>query len=303
MTKNDPRKALGKGLQALLPNRSTSVVFPPQGITPARAGSVQFILIEQVTANPDQPRRDFDATALMELSQSIEREGIIQPLLVRQTAPDQYQIIAGERRWRAAKSAGLTEVPVIVRTADDEQALELAIVENIQREDLNPIELAMAFQRMAAELGLSHDQIGQKTGKQRVTITNAVRLLQLPRDVQQMIGSKQLSPGHARALLKFEDEDLQRELAIRCVREGWSVRQIEEFTRTDVGLGARKTRGKNEPKPLDPNVKEAISEMERVLGTKVRIVEKARGKGHIEIEYYSAEDLSRIYDLIVPTIN
>jgi ParB family chromosome partitioning protein len=264
---------------------------------------VQFISIERVTPNPNQPRREFEATALMELSQSIEREGIIQPLLVRLTAPDEYQIIAGERRWRAAKSAGLTEVPVIVRTADDEQALELAIVENIQREDLNPIELAMAFQRMAAELGLSHDQIGQKTGKQRVTITNAVRLLQLPTDVQQMIGSKQLSPGHARALLKFDDEDLQRELAIRCVREGWSVRQIEEFTRPNAGLSDRKLRRKNEAKPLDPNVKEAISEMERVLGTKVRIVEKAHGKGHIEIEYYSDDDLSRIYDLIVPTIN
>jgi ParB family chromosome partitioning protein len=239
----------------------------------------------------------------MELSQSIEREGIIQPLLVRQTGLDEYQIIAGERRWRAAKSAGLTEVPAIVRTADDDQALELAIVENIQREDLNPIELAMAFQRMAAELGLSHDQIGQKTGKQRVTITNAVRLLQLPPDVQQMIASKQLSSGHARALLKFDDEDLQRELAIRCVREGWSVRQIEEYTRPDAGLSGRKARRRNEAKPLDPNVKEAISEMERVLGTKVRIVEKARGKGHIEIEYYSDDDLSRIYDLIVPTIN
>jgi ParB family chromosome partitioning protein len=304
MTKNDPRKALGKGLQALLPSRtSTSVVSLPPTPAPPRAGSVQFISIERVTPNPNQPRREFEATALMELSQSIEREGIIQPLLVRLTAPDEYQIIAGERRWRAAKSAGLTEVPVIVRTADDEQALELAIVENIQREDLNPIELAMAFQRMAAELGLSHDQIGQKTGKQRVTITNAVRLLQLPTDVQQMIGSKQLSPGHARALLKFDDEDLQRELAIRCVREGWSVRQIEEFTRPNAGLSDRKLRRKNEAKPLDPNVKEAISEMERVLGTKVRIVEKAHGKGHIEIEYYSDDDLSRIYDLIVPTIN
>jgi ParB family chromosome partitioning protein len=304
MTKNDPRKALGKGLQALLPNRSsTSVVFSPAQPAPARAGSVQFISIEQVTPNPNQPRRDFEATALMELSQSIEREGIIQPLLVRETGPNEYQIIAGERRWRAAKSAGLTEVPAIVRTADDDQALELAIVENIQREDLNPIELAMAFQRMAAELGLSHDQIGQKTGKQRVTITNAVRLLQLPPDVQQMIASKQLSSGHARALLKFDEEDLQRELAIRCVREGWSVRQIEEFTRPNLALSGRKPRRRNEAKPLDPNVKEAISEMERVLGTKVRVVEKASGKGHIEIEYYSDDDLSRIYDLIVPTIN
>ena len=290
---------LGRGLAALF------------GETPTRTGTesasedIRRLPIDLLDPNPFQPRMNFDEEMLQDLAESIRTQGVLQPILVRPhpEVAARYQIIAGERRWRAAKSAGLTEVPVIVRTADDEQALELAIVENIQREDLNPIELAMAFQRMAAELGLSHDQIGQKTGKQRVTITNAVRLLQLPRDVQQMIGSKQLSPGHARALLKFEDEDLQRELAIRCVREGWSVRQIEEFTRTDVGLGARKTRGKNEPKPLDPNVKEAISEMERVLGTKVRIVEKARGKGHIEIEYYSAEDLSRIYDLIVPTIN
>jgi ParB family chromosome partitioning protein len=235
----------------------------------------------------------------MELSQSIEREGIIQPLLVRQIAPEEYQIIAGERRWRAAKFAGLTEVPVIVRTADDDQTLELAIVENIQREDLSPIDLAMAFQRMAAELGLSHEEIGQKTGKQRVTITNIVRLLQLPVEVQQLVSSKQLSPGHARALLKFDDRDFQKELAARCVREGWSVRQIEDFTREDTGLKPGKTKRRNEPIPLDPNVKEAVSELERVLGTKVRIVEKAGGKGHIEIEYYSGEDLSRLYDLIV----
>jgi ParB family chromosome partitioning protein len=302
MSKNDPRKALGKGLHALLPNRTTTVVSSTIARPAIPQGNVQSISIEQVTPNPNQPRRDFDATALMELSQSIEREGIIQPLLVRETRPGSYQIIAGERRWRAAKSAGLIEVPVIVRTADNEQALELALIENIQREDLNPIELAMAFQRMASELGLNHEQIGEKTGKQRVTITNAIRLLQLPQDLQHMIGAKQLSPGHARALLKFDDEDLQKELAGRCVREGWSVRQIEEFTRPGAAVGA-KVKLKKEPKPLDPNVKEAIEEMERVLGTKVRIVEKARGKGHIEIEYYSDDDLSRIYDIIVPTIN
>jgi ParB family chromosome partitioning protein len=298
MTKSERRKALGKGLHSLLPTRPTAPT-PNQPIPVASVpdGDVQRLPIEQVTPNQNQPRRDFDEAELLKLAQSIEQEGIIQPILVRKAAPNQYQIIAGERRWRAAKLAGLREIPVIVRAADDQQALELAIVENIQREDLNPIELATAFQRMATELGLSHDQIGQKTGKERTTITNSVRLLQLPVELQAMIASKQLSSGHARALLKFEDEQTQWEIAQRCVAEGWSVRQIEEFTRPKDA--AAKAKSKKPESPIDPNVKFALSELERILGTKVRIIESRGGKGRIEIEYYSAEDLSRIYDLVV----
>jgi ParB family transcriptional regulator, chromosome partitioning protein len=303
MTKSERRKALGKGLHSLLPTRpaTTTASEPIQAASvladSVSDGDVQRLPIGQVTPNPSQPRRDFDAAALLELTQSIEREGIIQPIIVRRTGPREYQIIAGERRWRAAKAAGLTQVPVIVRTADDQQVLELALVENIQREDLNPIELATAFQRMATELGLSHDQIGQKTGKERTTITNSVRLLQLPAELQAMIAAKQLSSGHARALLKFEDEKTQWEIARRCVAEGWSVRQIEEFTRPkDVAVKAKS--GKPEG-PTDPNVKFALTELERVLGTKVRIIESRGGKGRIEIEYYSPDDLSRIYDLVV----
>jgi ParB family chromosome partitioning protein len=295
MTKSERRKALGKGLHSLLPTR-------PAGPTPTSApsagtpdGDVQRLPIEQVTPNPNQPRRDFDEAALLELAQSIEREGIIQPIIVRKAGSNQYQIIAGERRWRAAKLGGLQQIPVIVRNADDQQALELAIVENIQREDLNPIELAIAFQRMASELSLSHDQIGQKTGKERTTITNSVRLLQLPEELQGMVASRRLSPGHARALLKFEDEETQREIAQRCVSEGWSVRQIEQFTRPQTK--ARKA--KPPDGPTDPNVKFALTELERVLGTKVRITENRNGGGRIEIEYYSADDLSRIYDLVI----
>jgi ParB family transcriptional regulator, chromosome partitioning protein len=294
MTKSERRKALGKGLHSLLPTRPTE---PPPHPAPAAAtseGDVQRLPIEQVTPNPNQPRRDFDEAALLELAQSIERDGIIQPIIVRKTAPSQYQIIAGERRWRAAKLGGLQQIPVIVRTADDQQALELAIVENIQREDLNPIELAIAFQRMATELGLSHDQIGQKTGKERTTITNSVRLLQLPEELQGMVSTKQLSPGHARALLKFEDQQTQREIAQRCVAEGWSVRQIEQFTRPQT----KAQKPKPPEGPTDPNVKFALSELERILGTKVRIIENRNGRGKIEIEYYSAEDLSRLYDLM-----
>ncbi len=232
MTKNDPRKALGKGLHALLPARTA----PPAATIPEPAPSAQNAVSDRFDTTTlrrirTNRGRDFEAAALMELTRSIERDGIIQPIIVRKSGPNEFQIIAGERRWRAAKAAGLTEVPVIVRTADDQQVLELALVENIQREDLNPIELATAFYRMASELGMSHDQIGSKTGKERTTITNAVRLLQLPTHIQSMVATKQLSAGHARALLKFEDEATQLDIATRCIGEGWSVRQIEEFTR------------------------------------------------------------------------
>jgi ParB family chromosome partitioning protein len=299
MNKSERRKALGKGLHSLLPTRNTA---GPTAPPPLPSDDVHRLPIDQVTPNPHQPRRDFDEAALLELTQSIEHEGIIQPIIVRKTpGNDQtsqaYQIVAGERRWRAAKLAGLQHVPVIVRDADDQQALELAIIENIQREDLNPIELAIAFQRMATELGLSHDQIGQKTGKERTTITNSVRLLQLPDELQTMIAAKRLSAGHARALLKFEDAQMQLEIAQLCIAEGWSVRQIEEFTRPKTIAAKAKT--KPPEGPLDPNVKFALSELERILGTKVRIVESRGGKGRIEIEYYSSDDLSRIYDLIV----
>ncbi|MES1260891.1 MAG: ParB/RepB/Spo0J family partition protein, partial [Acidobacteriota bacterium] len=228
----------------------------------------------------------------------VERDGIIQPIIVRRSAPNEYQIIAGERRWRAATAAGLKEVPVIPREASDEKVLELAIIENIQREDLNAIELALAFQRMGAELGLSHDQIGEKTGKDRVTVTNTIRLLQLPGDVQEFVAAKKLSQGHARALLKLADDTEQRLVAERCMAEGWSVRQIEEYTRPVKPGGSGNTPKKPERPPLDPNVKAAVRELESKLGTRVRIVEKGPNKGLIEIEYYSADDLDRIYNTI-----
>ncbi len=297
MNRQDRRKALGKGLGSLLPTRNAPAPAPPahEPETP-REGSVAWIPIDRVKPNADQPRHEFDPVAMMELTQSIERDGVIQPIIVRPTANGEYQIIAGERRWRAAKSAGLKEIPVIPRTADDQKVLELAIIENIQREDLNPIELALGFQRMAAELGLSHDQIGEKTGKDRATVTNTIRLLQLPEDLQNLIGAKKLSAGHARALLKISDPHTQREIAERCVGEGWSVRQIEAYTKTPHTASTPKP--KADPPPQDPNVKAAAGELESKLGTRVRIVEKGRDKGLIEIEYYSADDLDRIYNLI-----
>lgn len=299
MNRSDRRKALGKGLNSLLPTRNAlAAPAAPVPATP-RDGDVAWVPIDQVKPNANQPRREFDPVAMMELTQSIERDGVIQPIMVRPMADGEYQIIAGERRWRAAKSAGLKEIAVIPRTADDHRALELAIIENIQREDLNPIELAMGFQRMVTELGLSHDQIGEKTGKDRATVTNTIRLLQLPQDLQDLIGAKKLSPGHARALLKISDPQTQRAIAERCVGEGWSVRQMEAYTKSSSQSGsAPSPKPKPEPVPQDTNVKAAIGEMENKLGTRVRIIEKGRDKGWIEIEYYSAEDLDRIYNII-----
>lgn len=301
MNKNDGRKALGKGLHSLLPPRPQGAAATAQvakaGPEEPADGKVSLVPITSVEANPNQPRREFDPVALGELSQSIERDGIIQPIVVRRAGPQRYQIIAGERRWRAATAAGLAEIPVILRTADDQKVLELAIVENIQREDLNPVELAQAFQRMMTELDLTHEEIGEKTGKDRATIANTIRLLHLPTEIQDLVTARKLTQGHARALLKLQDEATQREVADKAIKEGWSVRQIEEFTKP---AGAAKAKANKAPSPgQDPNVKAAILELEQALGTRVRIVEKGKDKGHIEIEYYSPTDLDRIYELIV----
>lgn len=237
----------------------------------------------------------FQSERLSELAQSIRANGIIQPLVVRRRG-DRYQLVAGERRWRAAKLAGVQQVPVVVRDVPDNRLLEITLVENIQREDLNPIEIANAFARLGSELALNPEQIGQRTGKDRTTITNFLRLLQLSADLQQLVAERRLSAGHARCLLGLPSADLQREVAQKAVAHGWSVRQMERTTQKM--MEGRKPKHVDEV-DTDPNVKAAIQEMARVLGTRVRIVEKAKHKGRIEIEYYSAEDLDRIYAVIV----
>ncbi|MBV8731488.1 MAG: ParB/RepB/Spo0J family partition protein [Acidobacteriia bacterium] len=282
------RKALGRGLGSLLPARPSAPVNRPLEEPLA-------VPVEAVDPNPLQPRRVFHAERLEELAQSIRVNGIIQPLVVRKSA-GRYQLVAGERRWRAAKLAGISQIPVVVRDIPDEHLLEITLVENIQREDLNPIEAAIAFDRMMKELDLGAEQVGQRTGKDRTTIVNSVRLLQLPQDLQQLVAERRLSAGHARCLLSLPTLDLQREVAERAVAQGWSVRQVERTTQRM--LEGRKAKHVDEVE-ADPNVKAAIEELERVLGTKVRIMEKANQKGRIEIEYYSADDLDRIYNLIV----
>ena len=294
MNKNveSPRRALGKGLSALLPTRPTPQ--PPPEVL--RSGEeIAQLPIDSIQPNPLQPRRIFQPDRMEELAQSIRANGIIQPLVVRRHA-EHYQLVAGERRWRAAKIAGVTQVPAVIQEIADDRLLEITLIENIQREDLNPIETAQAFDRLCRELQLNHDEIGRRTGKDRSTIANLIRLLQLPPDIQQLIAERRLSAGHARCLLTLPTADLQREVAEKSVAQGWSVRQVERLTQRMTEDRGPKAVDEIQP---DPNVKAAIQELERVLGTKVRIIEKARQKGRIEIEYYSPEDLDRIYSTIV----
>jgi len=292
----NPRKALGKGLSALLPARSGATARAAEA--PAPPGepkpAVLRVPVDAIQPNPLQPRNTFQPEKLQELAQSIQANGIIQPLVVLRKG-DRYQLVAGERRWRAAKLAGLTEVPVVVQDFADDRLLEITLIENIQREDLNPIEVAQAFDRLIRQLGLSHEDLGKRTGKDRTTITNILRLLRLPEPVQLLLAEHRLSMGHARAVLGLPTPELQIEVAQKAVDEGLSVRQVEKLVQRLLQPKPER----EAPKPPDPNVKAAIQEMESALGTRVRIVEKTPQRGRIEIEYYSQDDLDRIYNLIV----
>jgi ParB family chromosome partitioning protein len=292
---NSSRKALGKGLSSLLPSRAAAPVAAPPPAAPAEPPTVNRLPIDQIEPNPNQPRTVFDPARLQELAASIQANGIIQPLIVRKIG-DKYHLIAGERRWRASRLAGLKEVPIVIANIHDDRLLEVALIENIQREDLNPIEVAVAFEKLSNDLGLSHEEIGKRTGKDRTTITNMLRLLRLPGDVQLLLAEKRLSMGHARAILGLPTEELQREVAEKAAAQGLSVRQVEQMVHNMTK--AREVKKADTPKPVDPNVKAAIGELEAALGTRVRIVEKAPGKGKIEIDYYSQDDLDRIYAVI-----
>jgi ParB family transcriptional regulator, chromosome partitioning protein len=287
------RKALGKGLSALLPQRLANttphIVSPPVPSGP----QVAALPIAEIQPNPLQPRTIFDPAHLEELSKSIEINGIIQPILVRRRAPG-YELIAGERRLRAAKLAGLTEVPAIVQDYADDRILEIALIENIQREDLNPLETAQALQRLHIEMNLSHEDIAVRTGKDRTTITNMIRLLRLPAEVQLLVAERRLSMGHARAILGLATPELQTQLAEKAAAQGFSVRQVERLVKK-----INEPRVASEEALQDPNIKAAIGELEAALGTRVRIIERSDQRGRIEIEYFSQEELQRIYESIV----
>jgi len=256
---------------------------------------VASIPISQIEPNPLQPRTTFDAGRLQELANSIETHGIVQPILIRRKGTH-FELIAGERRLRAAKLAGLAEVPAIVQDYADDRVLEIALIENIQREDLNPIETAQALERLAREMNLSHEEIASRTGKDRTTITNMIRLLRLPSDVQLLVAERRLSMGHARAILGLAKPEHQTQLAEKAAAQGFSVRQVERLVKK-----INEPRDPSETPLQDPNIRAAVAELESALGTRVRIIEKSEQRGRIEIEYYSQEDLQRVYELILPT--
>jgi ParB family transcriptional regulator, chromosome partitioning protein len=276
------RQALGKGLSALLKDREATT-----------EDELRELDIDLLEPSRFQPRQIFSEAKLEELAKSIKTHGFVQPIVVRQNG-QRYQIIAGERRWRAAQRLGLPKLPVVVKQISDEQMIEASLVENIQRENLNPIEEASAYQRLAQEFNLTQEEVAQRTGKERSTITNFVRLLKLPQEIQQFVLEDKLSMGHARALLALESAPEQHKLAEKTVHYGWSVRQVE---RTISQLKNEKSKNKSAVH-TDPNVKAAIETMEKALGTRVRIIEKGQA-GRIEIEYYSQEELQRLYEYLV----
>src|SRR5262245_37078353 len=279
------RNALGKGLSALLKDRESTTELEPRELD-----------IDLLEPNRFQPRQVFSEAKLEELAESIRIHGLIQPIVVRPTG-NRYQIIAGERRWRAAQRLGLNRVPVLIKPVSDDNLLEISLIENIQRENHNSIEEAKAYQRLSQEFGLTQEQVAQRTGKDRSTVTNFLRLLKLPKEIQEMVLDERLSMGHARAILAMEGPDEQRALAENAIRKGWSVRQVEKVI-ADSKLPATPRKSEH----VDPNVRAAMETLERSLGTRVRIVEKGK-KGRIEIEYYSQEDLQRLYERLVSQPN
>lgn len=276
------RKALGRGLSALIHEVET-----------AKPTGVDEIAIDQIDPNPYQPRRAFSEQSLRDLADSIRATGVVQPILLRRGPSGRFEIVAGERRWRASALAGLQTVPAVVRQLTDQDALELALTENLLREDLNALEVAHAYQQLQERFSLTHEEIAERLGSNRSTVTNTLRLLKLPASVQELIASGALTSGHARALLSVESPREQERLARMIVRQSLSVRQVEKHV-----AAVAQPKPAPQPERIDPNIRAAVLELERALGTRVRL-SGGPDHGRIEIQYYSAEDLNRIYDIIV----
>ena len=283
-------KGLGNGLNALIPDK---VNIPAETGSDTKKQEV-MVNINKVEPNREQPRKNFDEDALLELSESIKQFGVLQPLLV-QDKDSYYEIIAGERRWRAAKMAGLKEIPVIIRDYSDQQIVEISLIENIQRENLNPIEEAVAFKRLLTEFNLKQDEVAERVSKSRTAVTNSMRLLKLDDRVQQMVIDEMISTGHARALLAVEDKDLQFKLAQRIFDEKMSVREVERLVKS-----VSEEKKKKAPAPDSKNdfIYQNLEEkMKALFGTKVSINHKANNQGKIIIDYYSNDELERLMDM------
>ncbi len=279
------RKALGRGLSALI-----------QEVEATKPTGVDEVSIDLIDPNPFQPRRSFSEQSLKDLADSIRATGVVQPILLRRAPAERFQIVAGERRWRAAGLAGLQTVPAVIRDLSDQDTIELALTENLLREDLNPLEVAHAYQQLQERFNLTHEEIAERLGSNRSTVTNSLRLLRLSHEIQEMISRGDLSSGHARALLALESTQEQERLARLIVKQGLSVRQVEKHVAT--ASQPKPTPVEPQPVKIDPNTRAAVLELERTLGTRVRL-NGGSDRGKIEIQYYSAEDLIRIYEIIV----
>lgn len=294
------KKGLGKGLDSLIPDNRAIKTEAGQDqrddskIEGEKQGE-QLIKINMIEPNREQPRRNFEEDALLELADSIKQFGILQPLLVRKKN-GYYEIIAGERRWRAAKLAGIKEIPVIVKEYSEQEIVEIALIENIQRENLNPIEEAMAYKRLLTEFNLKQDEVAERVSKSRTAVTNSMRLLKLNEKVQQMVVDDMISTGHARALLAIEDKDQQYTLANRIFDEKLSVRETEKLIKDLKTPKKPKIKKEAENRFIYDDLEE---KMEQVLGTKVKIASKGHGKGKIEIEYYSDNELEQMFEMIM----
>mgnify|MGYP000429805352 CR=1 FL=1 len=293
------KNGLGKGLDSLITNKvnTTKTTATTKPATKKDEKVVEGVLvnINKVEPNREQPRKNFDEDALLELAESIKQFGVLQPLLVQQK-DDYYEIIAGERRWRAAKLAGVKEVPVIEKEYTDQEILEIGLIENIQRENLNPIEEAIAYKRLLEEFNLKQDEVAERVSKSRTAVTNSMRLLKLSDKVQQMIIDDMISTGHARALLAIDDPELQYTLANKIFDEKLSVRETEKLV--------KEIKNPKKPKEKKPVANSFIyqdleEKMKSVFGTKVSIASKGKGKGKIEIEYYSDDELEHLFDMMM----
>ena len=298
---------LGKGLDSLLVNKvnadhsSDSTIVKEKSTTTKKKSTKKetpdtMVKLSLVEPNREQPRKHFDEDGLLELAESIKQYGILQPLLVQEKS-GYYEIIAGERRWRAAKLAGLKEIPVIVRNLTEQQIVEISLIENIQREDLNPIEEAQAFRRLMEEFHMKQDEIADRVSKSRTAVTNSMRLLKLSKQVQQMVIDEMISTGHARCLISIEDPELQHQLALRIFDEKLSVRETEKLVRKLLQENNAPQKKINDP-VLSAIYADLADQMNRIFGTKVEIHQRNDQKGKIEIEYYSQDELNRLIELI-----
>ena len=292
-----PKRGLGKGLDSLIPNSVDTKEVVQKTETAEKPD--RFVDINKLEPNREQPRKNFDQEALAELADSIKKFGLIQPILV-QDRDSYYEIVAGERRWRASKLAGLKEVPVIIRKFTEQEIVEISLIENIQREDLNPIEEALAYKRLHTEFNLKQDEVADRVSKSRAAVANSMRLLKLAENVQQMVVDGEISTGHARALLAIEDENEQYRIALKVYNEKMSVRDVEKLIKN---LGKPKKDSNGDSK-INESVLLAYQKLEEelkvALGTKVSIVAKdtEKGNGKLEIEFYSVDDLERISDIM-----